>query len=167
MTIPTRTVKIQAWGNSQGVRLTRAMLRDIGIDHPKDCELDVKVVGNELRLSPPLTPYERLFKDAHGVTQKPMSKANPEFSRDNRHLDPTPRLLVTPAQEEAIYHYLDHLGHNKTLFMHLHQQRLANGGWTCGTMMCLNDVSVDDLGKALFVGMNPTKPEREAQTHEN
>lgn len=167
MTTPIRTVKIQAWGNSQGVRLTRDMLRDIGIDHPKDCELDVEVVGNELRLSPALTPYERLFKDAHGVTGKTMAKANREFSWDDSHLDPTPRLLVTEPQKEAIYDYLDHLGHNKTLFMNLHQQRLANGGWTCDKMLCLNDVSIDDLGKALFVGMNPTKPEREAQTHES
>lgn len=167
MTPPIRTVKIQAWGNSQGVRLTRAMLRDIGIHQPKDCELDVEIVGNELRLSPALTPYERLFKDTPGAHPKTMSQANREFSWDNSHLEPTPRLLVTPAQQEAIYDYLHNLGHNKTLFMHLHQKRLASGGWTCGNMMCLNDVSVDDLGKALFVGMIPTKPEREAQNHEN
>lgn len=56
------TVKLNAWGNSQGVRLPRAALKEIGITEYGSVDLDLEVVDGEIRLSPSLTPYQRLMK---------------------------------------------------------------------------------------------------------
>lgn len=172
-----KTVTIQAWGNSQGIRLTRDMLRDIGINDPKGAELDVEIVDGELRLSSSQTPYERLMKQGAG---KKMSETNRKFSWEEwppeisegcinepqqspkpaeTLLEPTTRLSVTPEQQYAVNEYLDRVGHNKTLFMSQHQQRLMDNGWQTTALLPLNDLSIDDLGKALFVGMIPVVQE--------
>lgn len=152
MTTPIKTVTIQAWGNSQGIRLTRDMLRAIGINDPTGAELDIEVVDGELRLSPSQTPYERLMKKGGTLPERNRKFTWESPQPDEPVQEPTPRLRVTPEQQEAIYDYLDSIHHNKTLFMKTHQRVVGREGWT-NKQTSLNTLSVDDLGKALFVGM--------------
>lgn len=172
----SKTVTIQAWGNSQGIRLTRDMLRDIGVTEPNGFELNVEVVDGELHLSPTLTPYQRLMKNGAkmGERKRHFSLVEPEIGSGRElvlkaiadsipsfeaELEPPTRLHVTPEQQAAVYDYLNYIGHNKTLFLSTHQ-KLGATGWTKPNLLPLNDLSIDDLGKALFCGMIPDKPSR-------
>lgn len=180
-----KTVTIQAWGNSHGIRVTRDMLLAMSISDPIGFQLDVEVVGDELHLSPALTPYQRLMKNGAkmGERKRHFSPVEPEIGSGRElvlkaiadsipsfeaELEPPTRLHVTPEQQAAVYDYLDYIGHNKTLFLSTHQ-KLGATGWTKPNLLPLNDLSIDDLGKALFCGMIPDKPSRilEENEHEN
>lgn len=62
-----REVKIQPWGNSQGIRLTREVLKEAGLDE-NDTLLEIEVEHNRISLVPKskLTPFQKLFVDYNG-----------------------------------------------------------------------------------------------------
>ncbi|WP_422124504.1 AbrB/MazE/SpoVT family DNA-binding domain-containing protein [Planococcus sp. X10-3] len=62
MAIPE--VKLQKWGNSQGIRLPKDLLEQIGVADFKNISFDVQVNGSEITLKPvvKLTPFEQLFE---------------------------------------------------------------------------------------------------------
>ncbi|WP_434122233.1 AbrB/MazE/SpoVT family DNA-binding domain-containing protein [Salinicoccus roseus] len=62
-----REARIRPWGNSQGVRLTREVLREAGFD-PYDTEIEVEVEPNRISLVPKnkLTPFQKLFEGYEG-----------------------------------------------------------------------------------------------------
>lgn len=58
-------IKLQKWGKSQGIQLSKDLLEDIGLTDLKDISFDVQVNGSEIILKPivKLSPFEQLFAD--------------------------------------------------------------------------------------------------------
>lgn len=58
-------IKLQKWGNSQGIRLSKDLLEQIGVADLKEVSFDVEVNGSEIALKPvvKLSPFEQLFVD--------------------------------------------------------------------------------------------------------
>lgn len=58
-----KEVKLQKWGNSQGVRIPKDLLEEIGVQDLKDVSFEVQVNGSEIALKPvlKLSPFEQLF----------------------------------------------------------------------------------------------------------
>ncbi|MFC3417886.1 hypothetical protein ACFOLA_09005 [Salinicoccus hispanicus] len=69
-----REARIRPWGNSQGVRLTREVLKEAGFDE-KDTVLEVEVQPNRISLVPKnkLTPFQKLFVGYDG--EKPETES--------------------------------------------------------------------------------------------
>ncbi|MCG7333467.1 hypothetical protein ACBR55_09880 [Salinicoccus roseus] len=69
-----REARIQPWGNSQGIRLTREVLKEAGFDED-DTLLEVEVEHNRISLVPKskLTPFQKLFVGYDG--EKPKTEA--------------------------------------------------------------------------------------------
>ncbi|CAM2826128.1 AbrB/MazE/SpoVT family DNA-binding domain-containing protein [Salinicoccus roseus] len=59
--------RILPWGNSQGVRLTREVLKEAGFDVGAT-EIELEVEPNRISLVPKnkLTPFQKLFEDYNG-----------------------------------------------------------------------------------------------------
>ncbi|MCG1010913.1 hypothetical protein J4760_12865 [Salinicoccus sp. ID82-1] len=66
--------KIRPWGNSQGIRLTREVLKEAGFDE-NDTLLEVEIEPNRISLVPKnkLTPFQKLFVGYEG--EKPDSES--------------------------------------------------------------------------------------------
>lgn len=58
-------IKLQKWGNSQGIRLSKDILEELGIFDLKNIEFSVEISENKILLEAKteLSPYEQLFKD--------------------------------------------------------------------------------------------------------
>lgn len=56
-------VKLQKWGNSQGIRIPKDLLEQIGVQDSKDVSFEVQVNSSEIALKPilKLSPLEQLF----------------------------------------------------------------------------------------------------------
>lgn len=56
-------VKLQKWGNSQGIRISKETLENIGITDLDNVQFELSVINKTITLTPKieLTPYERLF----------------------------------------------------------------------------------------------------------
>lgn len=46
----SQTVKVSKWGNSQGIRLSKEMLKQIGISDSENAQLDMDIQGGEIIL---------------------------------------------------------------------------------------------------------------------
>lgn len=70
-----REARLQNWGNSKAVRLTKDILEEAGIDETKDAVLDVEIEPNKISLvrKSTLTPFQQLFVGYHG--KKPETEA--------------------------------------------------------------------------------------------
>lgn len=56
-------VKLQKWGNSQGIRIPKDVLKKLDLENAEDLEFELTIQDNTISLTPivELTPYERLF----------------------------------------------------------------------------------------------------------
>lgn len=56
-------VKVQKWGNSNGIRLTKEVLEAAGFDPAENVVLDIEVEKNRISLvgKSQLTPFQKLF----------------------------------------------------------------------------------------------------------
>lgn len=70
-----KEVKLQSWGNSKAVRLTKDILEEAGFDEVDDALLDVEIEPNRISLvrKNKLTPFQKLFVGYDGA--KPESEA--------------------------------------------------------------------------------------------
>ncbi|ANU25806.1 hypothetical protein [Planococcus versutus] len=70
-----REAKLQNWGNSKAVRLTRDILEEAGFNATDDAVFDVEVEPNRISLvrKSQLTPFQKLFVGYNG--EKPESEA--------------------------------------------------------------------------------------------
>ena len=57
-------IKLQKWGNSQGVRISKEVLEEIGVSESRDVSFDVEISNGRIALTPhvELTPLEQLFE---------------------------------------------------------------------------------------------------------
>lgn len=57
-------LKLQKWGNSQGIRIPKDLLEQIGVQNLKNVSFEVHVNGSEIALKPilKLSPLEQLFE---------------------------------------------------------------------------------------------------------
>ncbi|SDN64494.1 AbrB/MazE/SpoVT family DNA-binding domain-containing protein [Alkalicoccus daliensis] len=70
-----REAKLQNWGNSKAVRLTKEILEEAGFNETEDVVFNVEVEHNRISLVPKskLTPFQKLFEGYTGG--KPELKA--------------------------------------------------------------------------------------------
>lgn len=70
-----REAKLQSWGNSKAVRLTKDILEEAGFEEAEDILLDVVVEPNRITLvqKSKLTPFQKLFVDYDGGKPEPES----------------------------------------------------------------------------------------------
>ncbi|TWT07943.1 hypothetical protein FQV26_09060 [Planococcus sp. CPCC 101016] len=70
-----REAKLQNWGNSKAVRLTKDILEEAGFDEAEDTLLDVVIEPNRISLvrKSKLTPFQKLFVGYKG--EKPETEA--------------------------------------------------------------------------------------------
>lgn len=56
-------VKLQKWGNSQGIRIPKDVLKKLDLENVENVEFELTIQDNTISLTPivELTPYERLF----------------------------------------------------------------------------------------------------------
>lgn len=56
-------IKLQKWGNSQGIRISKEILEGIGFGDSSNIIFDMEIQEGKILLIPKieLTPYERLF----------------------------------------------------------------------------------------------------------
>lgn len=68
-----REVKLQSWGNSKAVRLTKDILEEAGFNETDDAVLDVEVEPNRISLvrKSNLTPFQKLFVGYDGGKPEP------------------------------------------------------------------------------------------------
>lgn len=68
-----REVKLQSWGNSKAVRLTKDILEEAGFDEVDDALLDVEIEPNRISLvrKNKLTPFQKLFAGYDGEKPEP------------------------------------------------------------------------------------------------
>lgn len=69
----SREVKLQNWGNSKAVRLTKDILEEAGFNETDDAVLDVEVEPNRISLvrKSNLTPFQKLFVGYDGGKPEP------------------------------------------------------------------------------------------------
>jgi len=79
-------VKIAKWGNSAAIRLPKAVMEGLNLD--EGSELDVKLVGNELRAVPgrpaPCPSFDDLIAEMHRL-----GGADYDFGAEEWHVLPT------------------------------------------------------------------------------
>ena len=70
-----REVRLQDWGNSKAVRLTRDILKEAGFNETEDTVLEVEIEPNRISLVPKnkLTPFQKLFAGYDGGPPEPES----------------------------------------------------------------------------------------------
>lgn len=70
-----REAKLQNWGNSKAVRLTRDILEEAGFNATDDAVFDVEIEPNRISLvrKSQLTPFQKLFVGYNG--EKPETEA--------------------------------------------------------------------------------------------
>ena len=58
-----REVKLSDWGNSKAIRLTKDMLKEVGLNEIDNVVFDVDVMPNKITLTwrNELTPFQQLF----------------------------------------------------------------------------------------------------------
>ena len=58
-------VKLQKWGNSHGIRISKDVLEQLGLLDIEDISFELILEDNEIRLKPivELSPYARLFEN--------------------------------------------------------------------------------------------------------
>lgn len=58
-------VRLQKWGNSHGIRISKDVLEQLGLLDLDDINFELILEDNEIRLKPvvELSPYARLFKN--------------------------------------------------------------------------------------------------------
>ncbi|ANU11477.1 hypothetical protein BBH88_14825 [Planococcus antarcticus DSM 14505] len=68
-----REAKLQNWGNSKAVRLTRDILEEAGFNAMDDTVLDVEIEPNRISLvrKSKLTPFQKLFVGYNGGKPEP------------------------------------------------------------------------------------------------
>lgn len=68
-----REAKLQNWGNSKAVRLTKDILHEAGFDETEDTMLDVEIEPNRISLvrKSKLTPFQKLFVGYDGGKPEP------------------------------------------------------------------------------------------------
>lgn len=56
-------VKLQKWGNSQGIRLSKEVLEEVGIANAQNVSFELEISDGQIALKPKveLTPFEQLF----------------------------------------------------------------------------------------------------------
>lgn len=72
--ISHREAKLQSWGNSKAIRLTKDILEEAGFNTKDDVLLDVEVEPNRITFvrKNELTPFQKLFVGYNG--EKPESE---------------------------------------------------------------------------------------------
>ncbi|TAA68734.1 AbrB/MazE/SpoVT family DNA-binding domain-containing protein [Planococcus salinarum] len=70
-----REARLQNWGNSKAVRLTRDILEEAGFNETEDAVLDVEIEPNRISLvrKSKLTPFQKLFVGYNGGKPEPES----------------------------------------------------------------------------------------------
>ncbi|AQU79277.1 MULTISPECIES: hypothetical protein [Planococcus] len=68
-----REAKLQNWGNSKAVRLTRDILEEAGFNATDDAVFDVEIEPNRISLvrKSQLTPFQKLFVGYNGEKPEP------------------------------------------------------------------------------------------------
>lgn len=68
-----REAKLQNWGNSKAVRLTRDILEEAGFNATDDAVFDVEIEPNRISLvrKSKLTPFQKLFVGYNGEKPEP------------------------------------------------------------------------------------------------
>lgn len=68
-----REVKLSDWGNSKAIRLTKDMLKEVGLNEMDNVVFDVDVMPNKITLTwrNELTPFQKLFADYNGEKPQP------------------------------------------------------------------------------------------------
>lgn len=68
-----REAKLQNWGNSKAVRLTRDILEEAGFNATDDAVFDVEIEPNRISLvrKSKLTPFQKLFVGYNGGKPEP------------------------------------------------------------------------------------------------
>ena len=68
-----REVRLQNWGNSKAVRLTKDILEEAGFNETDDAVLDVEIEPNRISLvrKSKLTPFQKLFVGYNGGKPEP------------------------------------------------------------------------------------------------
>lgn len=63
-----REVKLSDWGNRKAIRLTKDMLKEVGLNEMDNVVFDVDVMPNKITLAwrNELTPFQKLFADYDG-----------------------------------------------------------------------------------------------------
>lgn len=71
--VSRREAKLQNWGNSKAVRLTRDILEEAGFNATDDAVFDVEIEPNRISLvrKSQLTPFQKLFVGYNGEKPEP------------------------------------------------------------------------------------------------
>lgn len=71
--VSRREAKLQNWGNSKGVRLTKDILEEAGFNATDDAVFDVEIEPNRISLvrKSQLTPFQKLFIGYNGEKPEP------------------------------------------------------------------------------------------------
>ncbi|MDQ0430166.1 antitoxin component of MazEF toxin-antitoxin module [Planomicrobium stackebrandtii] len=71
--VSRREAKLQNWGNSKAVRLTRDILEEAGFKATDDAVFDVEIEPNRISLvrKSKLTPFQKLFVGYNGEKPEP------------------------------------------------------------------------------------------------
>ncbi|MCH4827937.1 AbrB/MazE/SpoVT family DNA-binding domain-containing protein [Planococcus halocryophilus] len=71
--VSRREAKLQNWGNSKAVRLTKDILEEAGFNATDDAVFDVEIEPNRISLvrKSQLTPFQKLFDGYNGEKPEP------------------------------------------------------------------------------------------------
>lgn len=71
--VSRREAKLQNWGNSKAVRLTKDILEEAGFNATDDAVFDVEIEPNRISLvrKSKLTPFQKLFVGYNGEKPEP------------------------------------------------------------------------------------------------
>lgn len=74
--LPVKTLSLQKWGNSQGIRLPKDLLEKFGIGDEKKVSFEVEIENGAMKLTPNVekTPFDRLFEGYEGNGPEPVEK---------------------------------------------------------------------------------------------